>query len=94
MLGDSENCKTDVTVREAGRRGGRATRDRYAATGFYRRIGAKGGKRTAELYHELLAEFGCRGGRPRRPPLNEPVGERDHQRKEASGRPSGLTPPR
>ncbi|MBA7577268.1 hypothetical protein ES708_19115 [subsurface metagenome] len=66
-----------VTCRAAGRRGGTATRDRYAGTDFYRRIGAKGGRRTAELYHDLLAEFGGKGGRPRRPALDKPAGEQD-----------------
>lgn len=75
-----------ISVTEAGARGGAVTRDRYAGTGFYQRIGAKGGKKTAELYADLLKEFGRRGGRPRRPTLN--MGEGDHNRKEA-GRPSG-----
>lgn len=70
-----------ITVREAGRRGGTATRDRFAGTDFYQRIGAKGGKRQKELYADLLAEFGRRGGRPRRPNLNESAGEGDHQEK-------------
>jgi general stress protein YciG len=66
-----------ISVTEAGARGGAVTRDRYAGTGFYQRIGAKGGKKTAELYADLLKEFGRRGGRPRRPALDESVGERD-----------------
>jgi hypothetical protein len=66
-----------ISVTEAGARGGAVTRDRYTGTGFYQRIGAKGGKKTAELYADLLKEFGRRGGRPRRPALDESVGERD-----------------
>lgn len=65
-----------VTVREAGARGGRATRENKGVD-FFKRIGAKGGRRTAELYRDLLVEFGKKGGRPRRPSLNEPAGERD-----------------
>jgi general stress protein YciG len=57
----------EITVREAGRRGGCSTRDRYQGTGFYRRIGAKGGRATATRWRHLLSEFGRRGGRPRRP---------------------------
>ena len=68
-----------ITVREAGRRGGNVTRDRYAGTDFYRRIGAKGGRRTKELYRDLLSEFGKKGGRPRRPILSDSAGERDQQ---------------
>lgn len=64
-----------ITVREAGRRGGNVTRDRHAGTGFYQRIGAKGGKRQKELYADLLAEFGRQGGRPRRPNLENSAGE-------------------
>jgi general stress protein YciG len=66
-----------VTVQEAGARGGRATRENKGVD-FFKRIGAKGGRRTAELYADLLKEFGKRGGRPRRPTLDESMGERDH----------------
>lgn len=83
-----------ISVKEAGRRGGHATRDRYQGTGFYQRIGRKGGKRQKELYADLLAEFGRRGGRPRRPNLNESMGEGDHHKKEAiCGRSSGSPLP-
>jgi len=68
-----------ISVKEAGYRGGTATRDRHAGTDFYQRIGAKGGRATAELYASLLREFGKRGGRPKRPALSEPVGERNQQ---------------
>ena len=64
-----------TTVQEAGRRGGCTTRDHYTGTDFYQKIGRRGGKKTAELYHDLLAEFGRRGGRPRRPNLENGVGE-------------------
>jgi len=73
----SSNSETEIieapegiSVKEAGRRGGLSTSARYRDTGFYQRIGAKGGKRQKELYADLLAEFGKRGGRPRRPDLN------------------------
>jgi general stress protein YciG len=71
--------KERITVAEAGRRGGSITRDRYGRD-FYQKIGAEGGRRTAELYADLLKEFGKRGGRPRRPTLDESMGERDHQK--------------
>lgn len=67
-----------LTVVKAGRRGGIATRTRFRGTNFYQRIGAMGGRRTATLYRDLLAEFGKRGGRPRRPALNKPEGEEGH----------------
>ncbi|MBA7691210.1 hypothetical protein ES703_99752 [subsurface metagenome] len=83
-----------ITVKEAGRRGGLSTSARYRSTGFYQRIGRMGGKKFAALYRDLLSEFGKRGGRPRRPSLNESVGEGDHYKKEAiCGRSSDPLPP-
>jgi general stress protein YciG len=79
-LADSEDELADmsggVTVREAGRRGGRATLENQG-TDFFREIGRKGGQRTAKLYRELLKEFGKKGGRPRHPSLNKPEGEKN-----------------
>ena len=67
---NSEN----ITVAEAGRRGGRTTLERLG-TDFFREIGRKGGLRTKELYGSLFKEYGRRGGRPRRPSLDEYLGE-------------------
>jgi len=72
------NDKEGITVAEAGRRGGRATLENQGVD-FFRKIGRKGGQRTAKLYSDLLKDFGRRGGRPRRPTLNETVGGEDHQ---------------
>lgn len=69
---------SQITVREAGARGGRTTLENQGAE-FFRRIGRKGGERTATLYREMLSEFGRKGGRPRRPALNQSVGEKDRQ---------------
>lgn len=75
---DRENQVAEVSagisVQEAGRRGGRATLENQGAD-FFKRIGTKGGRRTAELYGELLREFGRRGGRPRRPHLEDSAGK-------------------
>jgi len=68
--------KEQITVAEAGRRGGKSTLERRG-TAFFREIGAKGGKRQKELYSDLLSEFGRRGGRPRHPSLNKPEGEKN-----------------
>jgi general stress protein YciG len=65
-----KDLEKPVTVQEAGRRGGQATLQNRGVTHF-QKIGRKGGKRTAELYRELLSDFGKRGGRPRRPSLSE-----------------------
>lgn len=69
--------KEEITVAEAGRRGGIATRDRHGIE-FYRQIGARGGETTKKRWGHLFAQFGRKGGRPRRPALNdESVGERN-----------------
>lgn len=69
-----------ITVQEAGRRGGRATLDRQGL-GFFSKIGKKGGQRTRELYGKLVRDFGKKGGRPRRPALDEPSGGVEPTRK-------------
>jgi len=77
MTDKEEQITVTEAARQLGQHGGIVTRDRYAGTDFYRRIGAKGGRKTAELYADLLKEFGKKGGRPRRPTLDEPTGEQD-----------------
>ena len=59
--------KGDLTVREAGRRGGekggQTTKQRYG-TPFYREIGKKGGETVrSERGHEFYEEIGRKGGR-------------------------------
>jgi general stress protein YciG len=72
----------EISVKEAGRRGGCITLQNHGVE-FYRKIGRKGGQRTAELYADLLREFGKKGGRPRCSDLNKYAGEEDHKLKEA-----------
>lgn len=72
---EAAEISDQITVREAGRRGGHATSARYRGTGFYQKIGARGGKTTKRRWGHLFSEFGKRGGRPKRPNL-ESVGER------------------
>ena len=67
--------KEGITVAEAGRRGGTTTRDRHGVE-FYREIGARGGETTKRRYGHLFSELGKKGGRPRRPALNESLGEK------------------
>ncbi|MGH2358779.1 MAG: hypothetical protein ACRDGJ_12375 [Candidatus Limnocylindria bacterium] len=53
----------NMSVREAGRKGGRATRARYGAE-FFAVIGAKGGKAVSERYSaDHFREIGRKGGR-------------------------------
>jgi len=67
--------KGQTTVSEAGRRGGNATL-RNQGRDFFRNIGKRGGDRTAELYGQLMKEFGKCGGRPKRPSLEKSMGEK------------------
>ena len=52
-----------MSVREAGRKGGKTTRDRYG-TDFFQEIGAKGGRTVSDRYpSEHFREIGRKGGR-------------------------------
>ena len=52
-----------MSVREAGRKGGNTTRDRYGSE-FFQEIGAKGGRTVSERYsNEHFREIGRKGGR-------------------------------
>ena len=66
--------KGQISVSEAGQRGGKATL-RNQGPDFFKNIGKRGGKRTAKLYGHLMRERGKRGGRPRRPRFNKGLGE-------------------
>jgi len=70
-----------ISVKEAGQRGGTMTRDRHGVE-FYREIGARGGETTKTRWGHLFSELGKRGGRPRRPSL-EQRGEEHPERKES-----------
>lgn len=53
----------EMSVREAGKKGGDAVRDRYGS-GFYERIGRKGGQVTRERHGQGFYEaIGQKGGR-------------------------------
>ncbi len=69
-----DNSNHDLTVKEAGAKGGRATLERHGRS-HYAVIGKMGGQRTRELYGKLLKEVSKRGGRPRRPALHNNMGE-------------------
>jgi general stress protein YciG len=61
--GGSSQDEGNMSVREAGRKGGRTTRQRYGAE-FFQEIGAKGGKAVSERYsNEHFREIGRKGGR-------------------------------
>ena len=53
----------NMSVREAGRKGGKTTRARYG-TEFFQEIGAKGGRTVSERYsNEHFREIGRKGGK-------------------------------
>lgn len=57
------NKSEPMSVRDAGRKGGRATRARYGAE-FFATIGQKGGKAVSQRYPtEHFQEIGRKGGR-------------------------------
>jgi len=65
----------DISVKEAGRRGGLANLSKFGSI-YFVRIGRLGGLRTKALYGDRYSEWGKLGGRPRRPNLEEIVGEK------------------
>ncbi len=66
--------KEQISVTEAGRKGGTTTRNRHGSK-FYEQIGRRGGESTKKKYAHLLSGFGKKGGRPRRPSLKESMEE-------------------
>ena len=53
----------NMSVREAGRKGGKTTRARYGPE-FFQEIGAKGGRTVSQRYsNEHFREIGRKGGR-------------------------------
>ena len=73
----------NMSVREAGRKGGKTTRARYGPE-FFQEIGAKGGTAVSERYsNEHFREIGRKGGRrvaeliERAKRMDEPPGQRE-----------------
>lgn len=64
----------DITVREAGRLGG-LTVLRNHGREFYAEIGRQGQKVMRERYPGMARQWGKMGGRPRKPTLDEFLGE-------------------
>jgi general stress protein YciG len=59
----TDDVDGNMSVREAGRKGGKTTRARYGPE-FFQQIGAKGGKAVSERYsNEHFREIGRKGGR-------------------------------
>jgi uncharacterized protein len=82
--------KGDLTVREAGRiggkKGGQTTRERYGRP-FYEQIGRKGGETVRETHgHEFYEEIGRKGGRRVRELIEQ--GKRAAQQQKETPEPS------
>ena len=72
----------EISVREAGRRGGLSNVRKYGVQHFVK-IGRIGGLRTKALYSNRHSEWGKLGGRPKKPSLHQSTGElRENERKE------------
>ena len=65
---------SETTVREAGRRGGLAVLRKYGRR-FFVETGRKGQAAMRERYPNMASEWGKKGGRPRKPHLDDIVGE-------------------
>lgn len=66
----------EISVREAGRRGGLANLQKFGSQ-YFVRIGKLGGLRTKALHGHRYAEWGKRGGRPKKINLTEIMGQGD-----------------
>jgi uncharacterized protein len=61
--GNSDLDKGDMSVRQAGKKGGEKVRDRYGS-GFYEKIGRKGGQATRARHGpEFYETIGTKGGK-------------------------------
>jgi general stress protein YciG len=70
-----EQPRRDMTVREAGRKGGEAVKKKYGPE-FYGRIGKKGGARVRDTYGpEFYERLGRIGGLANRDKAREGSGE-------------------
>lgn len=80
-----EKNKKDLTVREAGHKGGERTAETHGHE-FYEEIGHKGGERTAETHgHEFYEEIGHKGGEIGGPKGGHKVRELIEEGKRAMG---------
>jgi general stress protein YciG len=65
----------ELTVREAGRRGGLAVLRNYGRE-FFVEVGKKGQKAMRQKYgKDMASKWGKKGGRPRKPNLREIMGQ-------------------
>jgi general stress protein YciG len=90
--------KGDLTVREAGRiggkKGGQTTRERYGRP-FYEQIGRKGGETVRETHgHEFYEEIGRKGGRRVRELIEQGKRAAQQQKETPKEPPSEETEPK
>src|SRR5215212_9713803 len=82
--GSSDDAKKEMTVAEAGKKGGETVKAKYGK-GFYTQIGHKGGQATREKYGpEFYGEIGKKGGQSTAekhgPGFYEKIGKKGGQR--------------
>lgn len=84
-MAEKQNDKSDMTVREAGHKGGERTAETHGHE-FYEEIGKKGGERTSETHgHEFYEEIGHKGGEIGGPKGGQKVRELIEEGKKAAG---------
>jgi len=82
---EKQRKSSDMTVREAGHKGGERTAESHGHE-FYEDIGHKGGERTAETHgHEFYEEIGHKGGEVGGPKGGQKVRELIEEGKRARG---------
>ncbi len=64
-----------ISVAEAGRKGGLTVLNRRGRA-FYSEIGKKGQQAMRQKYPNMASEWGKLGGRPKKPTLNQIMGEK------------------
>ena len=69
-----------ISTREAGKKGGLVTRERYGRQ-YYVRAGRRGAIATINRHRDKLASWGRLGGRPRKPMIAEEDGAKDIKRR-------------
>jgi len=82
---EQKKKSSDMTVREAGRKGGEHTSETHGHE-FYEDIGKKGGERTSKTHgHEFYEEIGHKGGEIGGPKGGQKVRELIDEGKRARG---------
>jgi len=82
----------NLSVREAGRRGGLSVLAKHGHKHFSK-IGKQGQKALRERYPDMASEWGKQGGRPRKPQLHNMGDQNLNNKRGGSGSASNSDPP-